>query len=85
MCANKKLKDYLATWNLTNPQFLTQSMTSQIYTVMVEDETVILKLLSTTETEEQIGAQALRYFDGRGAVRLLRCDAGAQLLGIRCR
>ena len=47
---------------------------------MYQGETVILKLLSATETEEQIGALALRYFDGRGAVRLLRCDAGAQLL-----
>ena len=79
MCDNR-LNDYLAACTLTNPQFLTQSMTSQIYTVMVEGETVILKLLSETETEEQIGALALRYFDGRGAVRLLRCDAGAQLL-----
>lgn len=79
MC-DHRLNDYLAAWNLTNPQYLTQSMTSQIYTVMVEGETLILKLLSTTETEEQIGALALRYFDGHGAVRLLCCDAGAQLL-----
>ena len=79
MC-DHRLNDYLAAWNLTTPQFLTQSMTSQIYTVMVEGETVILKLLSATETEEQTGALALHYFDGRGAVRLLRSDAGAQLL-----
>ena len=78
--SNHKLNDYLDAWTLKNPQFLTQSMTSQIYTVMYQGETVILKLLSATETEEQVGALALRYFDGHGAVRLLRCDAGAQLL-----
>jgi streptomycin 6-kinase len=74
------LNDYLVVWELSNPQFLTQSMTSNIYTVMYQGEMVILKLLSAKETEEQTGALALRYFDGHGAVRLLRCDAGAHLL-----
>ena len=59
--------------------------TSHIYTVTHETETVVLKLLSASETEEQTGALALRYFDGRGAVRLLRCDEGAQLAGVRRR
>jgi len=77
---NKKLYYYLATWNLSNPQFLAQTMTSHIYTVIYETETVILKLLSPSETDEQRGAVALRYFDGHGAVRLLRYDEGAQLM-----
>jgi streptomycin 6-kinase len=77
---NKKLYHYLATWNLSNPQFLTQTMTSHIYTVTYETETVILKLLSPSETDEQRGAVALRYFDGHGAVRLLRYDEGAHLM-----
>jgi len=77
---NKKLYHYLATWNLSNPQFLAQTMTSHIYTVTYETETVILKLLSPSETDEQRGAVALRYFDGRGAVRLLRYDEGAHLM-----
>ncbi len=77
---NKKLYYYLATWNLSNPQFLTQTMTSHIYTVTYETETVILKLLSPSETDEQRGAVALRCFDGHGAVRLLRYDEGAQLM-----
>jgi streptomycin 6-kinase len=42
--------------------------------------TIILKLLSSSEVDEQRGALALRYFDGRGAVRLLRSDDGAQLM-----
>jgi streptomycin 6-kinase len=41
---------------------------------------VILKLLSPSETDEQRGAVALHYFDGHGAVRLLRYDEGAQLM-----
>jgi streptomycin 6-kinase len=77
---NEKLKYYLVSWNLSNPQFLTQTMTSHIYTVTYETETVILKLLSPSETDEQRGAVALRYFDGHGAVRLLRYDEGAQLM-----
>jgi streptomycin 6-kinase len=80
MSDNKKLSYYLAAWNLSNPQLLTQTMTSHIYTVTHHTETVILKLLSPTETEEQRGAIALRYFDGQGAVRLLRFDEGAHLL-----
>src|SRR5512140_1788571 len=77
---NEKLKYYLALWNLSNPQFLTQTMTSHIYTVTYETETVILKLLSPLEIDEQRGAVALRYFDGHGAVRLLHHDQGAQLM-----
>jgi len=77
---NEKLKYYLASWNLSNPQFLAQTMTGHIYTVTYETETVILKLLSPSETDEQRGAVALRYFDGHGAVRLLRYDEGAHLM-----
>lgn len=77
---NKKLYYYLAMWNLSVPQLLMQTMTSHIYTVTYETETVILKLLSPSETDEQRGAVALRYFDGHGAVRLLRYDEGAHLM-----
>jgi streptomycin 6-kinase len=77
---HEKLDDYLAAWNLSTPQILKQTMTSHIYTVTHESETVILKLLSSSEMDEQRGALALRYFDGNGAVRLLRYDDGAQLM-----
>ena len=80
MINNKNLKYYLNTWNLSNPQLLTQTVTSHIYTVTHDTETVILKLLSASETEEQRGAAALRYFGGHGAVRLLRHDDGAHLM-----
>jgi streptomycin 6-kinase len=80
MSDTNRLNHYLAAWDLSNPQLLTQTMTSQIYTVTHDTETVVLKLLSSSETEEQTGALALRYFDGRGAVRLLQYDEGAQLM-----
>ena len=72
MSDDKKLDYYLAAWDLLNPKFLTQTMTSHIYTVTHDTRTVILKLLSPSEMDEQRGAVALRYFDGHGAVRLLR-------------
>jgi streptomycin 6-kinase len=80
MSATTSLKHYLAAWDLSNPQLLTQTPTSHIYTLTSGAEIVILKLLSSSETEEQRGALSLRYFDGHGAVRLLRYDEGAQLM-----
>jgi streptomycin 6-kinase len=74
------LNYYLSAWQLSNPELLTQTLTSHIYTVTHEHETVILKLLRPEETKEQNGARALRYFDGHGAVRLLRDDDHAHLL-----
>ena len=80
MSDDSRLNHYLTAWGLSNPRLLTQTMTSHIYTVSRDTETVVLKLLSPTETEEQTGAVALGHFDGNGAVRLLRSDQGAQLL-----
>ena len=77
---HNELNYYLAAWHLSNPQLLTQTLTSHIYTVIHRNETVILKLLSAAETKEQMSALALHYFAGRGAVRLLRADEGAHLL-----
>ncbi len=74
------LEHYLTAWELSNPEPLAQTFTSRIYTVTHRSETVILKLLASTETEEQRGAVALRHFDGHGAVRLLRFDEGAHLM-----
>ena len=80
MHATNELNYYLAAWQLSDPQLLTQTLTSHIYTVSHRNETVILKLLAAGETKEQMGALALHYFAGRGAVRLLRADEGAHLL-----
>src|SRR5215216_331136 len=78
--SDNKLNHYLAAWDLSDPQLLTQTATSHIYTVTHDTKIVVLKLLSPSETEEQRGALALRYFDGRGAVRLLRYDEDAHLM-----
>src|SRR5690349_18490818 len=80
MNENDRLNAYLAAWELSDPQLLTQTTTSHIYTVLYQAVTVILKLLAPEESEEQVSALALRYFDGHGAVRLLRHDLGAQLI-----
>ena len=78
--SKKELTYYLSEWRLANPQILTQTLTSHIYIVTHDSETAILKLLAASEKEEQRGAAALHHFDGRGAVRLLRYDEGAQLI-----
>lgn len=75
-----RLAHYLAAWQLSDPQVLAQTRTSQVYTVTHAGAPAVLKLLAAHEREEQRGALALRHFDGRGAVRLLRADDGAHLL-----
>ncbi|MFN8467926.1 MAG: aminoglycoside phosphotransferase family protein [Caldilineaceae bacterium] len=80
MSDSNRLSHYLAAWKLSSPQLLTQTRTSQLYTVTHGGETAVLKLLAPAEREEQRGALALRYFGGHGAVRLLRYDEDAQLM-----
>lgn len=80
MYNNNDLDYYLAAWNLSNPQQIAETHTSRVYTVVHANETVVLKLLAATETKEQTGAVALRYFAGHGAVHLLRSDDRAHLL-----
>lgn len=74
------LDHYLAAWELADPHLLAETVTSRIYTVSHAADTIVLKLLAAGESEEQRGALALGHFAGHGAVRLLRHDAGAQLL-----
>ncbi len=76
-----QLQQYLRVWNLADPQPLARTATSLVYTVTFEATTAVLKLLTPLgEADEQAGAVALSYFDGHGAVRLLRHDARAHLL-----
>ena len=72
---------YLDIWQLSNPRPVTETATSQIYTVEHHGETVILKLLKPIGiADEKNGAVALRHFDGHGAVRLFQADDQAHLL-----
>lgn len=77
---SSRLADYLGVWHLSAPQLLERTRTSHIYTVTRGGETLVLKLLSDNGREEQRGAEALRCFDGRGAVRLYASAEDAQLL-----
>ncbi len=80
MSTEGPLQGYLQHWDLAQPSLLARTATSTLYAVLHRDETCVLKLLVPGEIEEQRGALALQCFDGRGAVRLLRHDDGAQLL-----
>jgi streptomycin 6-kinase len=77
---NTRLDHYLAAWDLSHPEPLASTPSSHLYTVRWKSQTAVLKLLTDDGLEEQRGASALRHFDGRGAVRLYRSDATAQLL-----
>ncbi len=74
------LDHYLTVWKLSDPQPLAETVTSHLYTVTSEGETLVLKLLTPYGHEERVGALALGYWGGHGAVRLLRHDDQAQLL-----
>lgn len=76
----EKLTSYLHRWNLSDPQLLTETVTSHIYTVTYEGQRVVLKLLKPYGWEERTGGAALRYWNGRGAVRLLRDEEDAYLM-----
>jgi streptomycin 6-kinase len=75
-----RLHHYLEAWHLSEPRPLAETPTSHLYTVTYGRDVVVLKLLTEYGWEEQRGALALSHFDGRGAVRLYRSDAHAQLL-----
>lgn len=75
------LAQYLTDWDLSQPELIATTATSAVYTVMSGGAKVVLKLLTPIGVEDESpGAIALRWFEGRGAVRLLREDGQAQLL-----
>jgi streptomycin 6-kinase len=75
------LDHYIQTWNLSDPQFLVETHTSYVYLVNHLGTQRIFKLLTPLGIkDEHTGTQALRYWDGHGAVHLLRADDKAVLL-----
>jgi len=75
------LDHFLKTWDLTDPRPLARTATSEVFLVLRQGTRVVLKLLTDAGVEdERAGAVALRCFDGRGAVRLLRVHERAHLL-----
>ncbi len=77
---SNRLDEYLKKWDLSDPQPLATTASSHVYTVTFEGTRVVLKLITEYGFEEREGAIALRYFDGHGAVRLLRDDEHAHLV-----
>lgn len=75
-----RLSRYLQAWALSSSILVARTRTSDVYAVTRGSDALILKLLSPLGREEGRGATALRYFDGHGAVRLVRDDEGAQLM-----
>lgn len=75
-----RLHSYMTSWGLADPHPLAQTPTSELFTVTFAGATAVLKLLTPYGKEERSGAAALRHFDGRGAIRLLRSDQWGQLL-----
>ena len=78
---NTILEHYLKLWELTTPEWLAKTFTSNIYKAQASNETIVLKILSGKGAEdESSAADVLTWFDGQGAIRLLQHDAGAMLL-----
>jgi streptomycin 6-kinase len=77
---SNQLARYSPAWHLSAPRLLERTRTSHIYIVTRGSETLVLELLGENSGEEQRGAEALRHFDGRGAVRLFESAEDAQLL-----
>lgn len=77
---SERLSSYLTSWALSDPHPLAQTPTSDVFTVSYAGTTAVLKLLKPYGVEERSGAEALRHFDGHGAIRLLRSDEWGQLL-----
>ena len=81
MTNHPELYDYCDRWQLARPEPLAQTATSHVYTVQHNNTTTaVLKILTEIGHEERVGAVALGYYDGHGAVQLLNHDDGAQLL-----
>jgi streptomycin 6-kinase len=76
-----KLNHYLKKWQLSNAKPLAQTATSYVYTVEMNGETAVLKLLTPIGIhDEHAGAVALECFDGQAAVRLFHYDDEAHLM-----
>jgi len=76
-----ELNAYCSKWSLKEATLLTSTSTSVLYRVLFNEQNAILKIFSEKgKQSESNGSIVLLYFEGNGAVRLLRNDAGAQLL-----
>jgi len=77
----ENLESYISKWRLSDPQPLAQTATSNLYRVLTSNGLAVLKIFSKIGAEDEKGAvDAIRWYDGEGAIRLLNHDEGAMLL-----
>lgn len=78
---NELLNFCMKDWGLSNTQRIAETNTSSIYKANIEKEVVILKILKAEgAVDEKNGGDALMYFSGQGAVRVLKYNNQALLL-----
>jgi len=78
---NEALARYLDQWELSHPELLAKTFTSDLYKVEADGQTAVLKILSEAgATDERSAADVLKWYRGHGAIQLLRHDLGAMLL-----
>lgn len=75
------LNTYLEKWGLSIPEELAKTKTSHLYTVVYEGERAVLKIYTDFgQPFEAEGPEALRHFQGNGAIRVYKSDAHACLV-----
>src|ERR1700730_15465220 len=77
---NEALARYLDQWELSHPELLAKTFTSDLYKVELDGQTAVLKILSEAGATERSAADVLKWYRGHGAIQLLRHDLGAMLL-----
>ena len=76
-----EISQLLAAWQLSDPELLTETNTSFVYKAKLKAEAVVLKVLKPLGIiDEKNGANALLYFNGHGAVRVLAHNKQSVLL-----
>lgn len=76
-----EISQLLTAWQLSDPELLTETNTSFVYKAKLKEEVVVLKVLKPLGIiDEKYGANALLYFNGHGAVRVLAHNEQAVLL-----
>jgi streptomycin 6-kinase len=68
---NQALGRYLNQWQLSDPEPLAETFTSDLFKVQAFGQTAVLKILSEAgAADERAAADVLNWYDGHGAIRL---------------
>ena len=77
---HEALESYISKWGLSDPQPLAQTFTSELYKVQAANGFAVLKILSKVGVEARKWPPRSGWYDGQGAIQLLKHDEGAMLL-----